>query len=104
MSAIYLTLTGPRTFSVGAGAPNANARIVTEVSMPPIRSDARIGSEPDSFDLDIALIPGLPDLFWPPPIGATISIYKARDGALIVAGTLIAISINTASLQLTVQL
>lgn len=95
--------TGDRSFCAGVGSPRTERRIATGVTMDTIKADGRTDSVADNFRVDIAQGSGVADLFWPPPVGATLVAYDDAN-AEIERGTIARIGISAESVSLQVQL
>ena len=93
---MYVTIVTPdRTFSLGDGAPATHPHVsAATVRVGQIQADGRTDSEASSVSVSIQRVGGVEAFFFPPPVGASVSIYRSDTDALVVAGVLDRISIG----------
>ncbi len=103
---MYVTITAPdRAFSIGDGSPATHTHIdAPGVTMGTINADGRTDSEAASVDVTIDRTGGVASLFFPPPVGAEVGIYRSDTGALIVSGVLASIAGTEKDITIEVKL
>jgi hypothetical protein len=103
---MYVTITAPdRVFSIGDGSPATHTHIdAPGVTLGTINADGRTDSEAASVNATIDRVGGVEALFFPPPVGAEVGIYRSDTGALIVSGVLASIDAKDKEIAIEVKL
>lgn len=92
---IFVRIDADRVMYIGAGSPDATLRKRSpEVSMSPIKADARTDSEAGGFSISVSRVDSVESFFWPPPLGATLVAFDDRDGLEVARGTITAVEIS----------